>query len=354
MTRPNVFFVLGDITVPNGGAHVIFDFVFRLQGAGIPARMLFASKGFHYPFADVPPNAAWSSRLMDLRDHRGRGRIGKKLAEARFSLGVESGDLPEATPAPGDIVVIPEYCYHKIAPVFPDARVVILNQDHFGLLRSWSRDPGGHVFAGAAAVLSTSEACFRAAEILNPRFHEALQLDLDTDRFPFVETKKRQIAFMPRKRGEEARFVSKLLAERLPDLPQVEIQGMSREEAAGHIGDSLFFIAFSRQEGFGLPPAEAMATGSIVTGFNGVGGAEYLTDDVAFPIPDSDVIGLVDKVVQLVAEYDEDPTRLDALRRRASSFVVKKYDKGLATSVLLAKWKGLEKHLAKVNAPDAG
>jgi len=92
--------------------------------------------------------------------------------------------------------------------------------------------------------------------------------------------KKLQIAYMPRKREFETSFVKGLFKSLYPELrtvPWVPINNMTLAECAQVLDESAVFAAFSHIEGLGLPPLEAMASGCVVVGFNGLGGADYST-----------------------------------------------------------------------------
>lgn len=109
--------------------------------------------------------------------------------------------------------------------------------------------------------------------------------------------KRRQIAFMPRKRPGEARIVQGMLAGLHPDLadvPWVEIAEMSRRQVAEAMANSLVFASLSRLEGLGLPPLEAMASGCLVCGYDGGGGAEYATSENGLWVADGDVEGFAE------------------------------------------------------------
>jgi glycosyltransferase involved in cell wall biosynthesis len=103
--------------------------------------------------------------------------------------------------------------------------------------------------------------------------------------------KKLQIAYMPRKREHETRFVKGLFHSLYPELrgiPWVPIHNMSLAECAALLDESAVFAAFSHIEGLGLPPLEAMASGCVVVGFNGLGGADYSTPHNGFWIGEGD------------------------------------------------------------------
>jgi glycosyltransferase involved in cell wall biosynthesis len=107
-----------------------------------------------------------------------------------------------------------------------------------------------------------------------PHFEQALV------RMGGVRGKKQQIAFMPRKRPNEAKQLQQWFAALCPQwahVPWVEVDGMSRPQVAQTLAESLVFVSLSKDEGLGLPPLEAMAAGCLVAGFTGGGGQEYAT-----------------------------------------------------------------------------
>jgi Glycosyl transferases group 1 len=94
--------------------------------------------------------------------------------------------------------------------------------------------------------------------------------------------KRRQIAYMPRKRPVEAELLQpwfRALCPQWAQVPWVKIDQMSRAQVAQVLAESLIFVSLNRDEGLGLPPLEAMAAGCMVAGFTGGGGQEYATPD---------------------------------------------------------------------------
>lgn len=94
--------------------------------------------------------------------------------------------------------------------------------------------------------------------------------------------RRRQIAYMPRKRPVEAILLRGIFANLYPqwaDVPWVEISGMQRGQVAQVLAQSQVFASLSQHESLGLPPLEAMAAGCLVAGFTGQGGAEYATSE---------------------------------------------------------------------------
>lgn len=105
------------------------------------------------------------------------------------------------------------------------------------------------------------------------------------------------VAFMPRKRPLEARWLKGLLHSRRPDLkavPWIEIKGMSRAQCAEALKQAGVFLSLGWAEGLGLPPLEAMAAGALVVGFHGGGGRDYATAENGDWFGDQDHLALIE------------------------------------------------------------
>lgn len=341
------FFVFGEVLEPNGGAHVMFEMVERLAGAGVDARVLYTRSNFFYPFMKMPAAGAWSPRLKVLRVSRLKTAVSS--LKHRPPAADRAMRWPQVDPGADDIIVVPEYRYPELAAAFPDNRVLVLAQGNYPFLTAFERDRrlGLAGLDRVSGFLTTSDACRDSVALFDPGFLGELRLDLDAGLYGFAESKAFQIAYMSRRRGHEVMIFEQMMGELLPDVPLVRIHDVSREEAAQMIRDSLFFVSFSEKEGFGLPAAEALSSGAIVTGYTGLGGEEFFTEETGFPVPDSDIVALMGTLKELVAEYRSDPARLDRKRRAASKYVQEKYDKEVATSQLIATWGALEKYLDK-------
>jgi len=58
---------------------------------------------------------------------------------------------------------------------------------------------------------------------------------------------------------------------------QASIQPREHAQLLGYLGAHRYLLSLSVAEGFGLVPLEAMAMGTVVTGFDGVGGRMYMS-----------------------------------------------------------------------------
>lgn len=98
-----------------------------------------------------------------------------------------------------------------------------------------------------------------------------------------------RVGWMPRKNPALARQIQQIAAEALhleagaPRLEWVELHKLSQEELAASLSSCHLFLMTSLAEGFGLPPAEAMASGCVPVGFAGLGGWEYMRSSPLSP-----------------------------------------------------------------------
>jgi glycosyltransferase involved in cell wall biosynthesis len=151
---------------------------------------------------------------------------------------------------------------------------------------------------------------------------------------------------MPRKNLEDAKQVLYILRYRkkLTGWTIREINNLPESQAAQILRESAIFMSFGHPEGFGLPPAEAMACQTIVIGYNGNGGAEYWPGH-GIRIDMGDTLGYARALEQLLEEYDRDPTRLKAMARDAGRFVRDTYSPEAEKQSIVECW---EKILASV------
>jgi glycosyltransferase involved in cell wall biosynthesis len=163
-----------------------------------------------------------------------------------------------------------------------------------------------------------------------------IRLGIDPVVFRYAERKERMIAFVARK--------SKILREVIHGLrvrgsldgyDVVPIDGLPQSDVAAIMYRCQVFLTAVGHEGFGLPPAEAMASGCLVVGFDGWGGREYFTPETGFPVPAGDVVRFIITVEDVLRRADT----LDELRRRASSYIVSEYSLTREADDVAAAWR---------------
>jgi len=146
--------------------------------------------------------------------------------------------------------------------------------------------------------------------------------------------KKLQIAYSPRKRGPEGTFLSALFKVRCPEyahVPWLPLINMSRQMAAGIMGETAVYAGLAWLESLGLMNLEAMASGCHVVGYVGHGGAEYVTPDNGDWIADGDHEAFVEKLgaaCKLFESGEENP-RIAAGFATAADFSQENFETNL-------------------------
>jgi hypothetical protein len=134
------------------------------------------------------------------------------------------------------------------------------------------------------------------------------------------------VCYMPRKLADEGQRVRELVSQTYPEVPWVEIDGLSEDEVARRLRGNQIFFSAQYLEGFGLPALEAMACGSLVAGFAGTDqfAHPYVAPDNGLWAPDGDVRAAATAVCTAIDVVREGEARhqqyLAAGRRTAQRF----------------------------------
>ncbi|NEE03915.1 glycosyltransferase [Phytoactinopolyspora halotolerans] len=218
-----------------------------------------------------------------------------------------------------DLLVLPEaFVFEGVDPA-PGCRKAIYNQNHFLTFVSVSPDRYPR-WTPRPAVWVSSLMIRHVVGRLQPALDFASIHDLpyviDLQLFRPAETRRAKIAWMPRKRPNEAALIHGLLLadSRFDGVTLSPIEGLNEVQTASELGTTSVFIGLSREEGFGLPIAEALAAGCVVVGYPSGGGVELFDAPGTLALPDSDVLTLVDQVAEIVADP---PAEQDRFKSRA-------------------------------------
>lgn len=202
-----------------------------------------------------------------------------------------------------DLLVLPETpTVHGRDPA-PGARKVIFNQNHFYTFAAGA--PGGDFpgWSPAPAIWVVSAESRDVLAVVLPGLPMSVVPNpVDGELFSPVATEQVRVSWLPRKRPREASLLTRLLAAdpRLAGVDLVELIRTPREEVAATLGRSAVFIALGHTESFGLPVAEALASGCLVAGYDGGGGHELFEAPGAWRVPDQRPLLLRDRVADLV------------------------------------------------------
>lgn len=335
-------FVLPDLWRPMGGQTVLYEMAAMLRDIGHETVLIHGGRFHRYAFAETDCEVFYLPELAALGRAEGWAkrarRMMKRMAERGSNL-----PAPLFRPTARDVMVIPEFSYQTYESLFPNVPLVMVAQDPTALLRAFSQDTEG-AYARFASVLSTSETSARSVRTLLSRDSHRMILPVAREGLRADHPKKLQIAYMPRKLRLQSQRVIQTLKRRpaLADVPVVVIENMSNAERDQALNESLIFLAFSNMEGFGLPPAEAMAAGCLVIGYTGVGANEFFTPETGFVVEQNDTPEMVAQVERAITGYRENPAPLDQLRARAAQFVATRYSQERALESLRGAWKAVE------------
>jgi glycosyltransferase involved in cell wall biosynthesis len=286
-----------------------------------------------YRHVDILNEAGWSAAVLHHRD----GYACRWFEHRTRTVGARSVRL-----SPADVLVVPEIYGPYLSRLPREPKLVAFNQNAYLTYEHVpaDRSPSYGMFAAALVVSNDS------AEFLRFAFPgldvRVVPNAIDPDVFhPTSELPGKQIATMPHKRPDEARQIMRLLGERLRGWEVVRIQGASEHETAAMLRHAPIFLALGRQEGFGLPAAEAMASACYVIGFPGFGGAEIFDPAFSSPVQDGDVLAVARGLADLLDLYERRPEEVRAAGTRAREHIRERYSLERQRDELLAFYERL-------------
>ncbi|MBX7267826.1 glycosyltransferase [Micromonospora sp. Llam7] len=296
-----VYYLSPDDNKPSGGIRNLYRHVDLLNESGTAAAVLHSQPGFR---------ADW------------------------FANATRVADAGEVTLGPSDLLVVPEYYGPALHRLPAPTRKLIFNQNAY---QTFAEVP----FAGTAAGAPYQDCPGVEALLTVSRDNAALlrhtfaDLDVRLARVvvdqrvfhPPARRAARRIGHMPRRRAAEQEQLLHILRARgvLSGWELVPIDGLTEAETAEALRGCAIFLSFSEREGFGLPPAEAMASGAYVVGFTGLGGRDFFDPRYCAPVAEGDLLGYAVAVEQALRRYDENPAALVSAGHAAAERIRTEY-----------------------------
>ncbi len=245
-----------------------------------------------------------------------------------------------------DYLVIPEFYGLDIADFEPGIPKIIFNQGAYLTFGGYSLDKNDlntpYLSNEVIAAMVISQDSYEYLTYVFPQLNLVrLYNGIDSGMFKYTSEKKKQIAFMPRKLPKEITQVINILKYRgaLQGFELVAIANKDEEEVAKILQESLIFLSTGTQEGFSLPPAEAMACGCIVVGYHGNGGKEFFKEEFCYPIQATDIITFAKTVESVIHEYEKDQTPILRKGQKASEFIKKTYSLHKEEEAIVGFWE---------------
>jgi hypothetical protein len=217
-----------------------------------------------------------------------------------------------------DVVVVPEEWVEHIPKMPSEIDKVIFNQNAYTTFlwgQPWPSIRDIYRRADVRRVVVVSEDNHDYMRYVFPAVDSVVvRHAIDPAMFHMGDPKTRSIAYMPRKRRDEATEVLAILGARgaLDGWEVTPIVDRSETQTAEILSRTSVFLSFSHREGFGLPPAEALACGCVVAGYHGYGGRDISPH--ALWVADGDVLGFARTVEDILTSWDREAQRWALLR----------------------------------------
>jgi hypothetical protein len=236
-----------------------------------------------------------------------------------------------------DVLVVPETpTVHGRDPA-PGARTVIFNQNHFYTYAAGPVGPDVTDFPGWQQPPSVWAVSSESRDVLAatlPHLEVSLVPNfVDGDLFAPRPTEQARVTWFPRKRPREASLLAPILGHdpRLDGVDLVPLVDAPRVTVVQTLAATTVFVALGHSESFGLPVAEALASGCLVTGYDGGGGHELFQAPGAWPVPEQRPLLLREKVVDLLQRAPD----LADVRAANRAWVLERYSRGATAGALL-------------------
>jgi glycosyltransferase involved in cell wall biosynthesis len=328
-----------------------------LNKYGMAAYVVHQKPGFRVQwFENSTPVVYWRNGRVDRLVARFRRRADPK---AVIELPLSSG--PRKRIGAEDILVIPEMYGPDLAAAYGRGiPKVILNQGCYLTFRGYSfqRDrritPYRHPDVLATLINSVDGEEYMRFAFPGLQTHR-FRPSIDSSLFTYQPEKKRQICFSRIKNEADAMQVINILKFRggLKDFDVVPFINVPQREVARLYGESAVCLSFGYPEGFGLPPAEAMACGCVVVGFHGGGGREFFSPEFSYPIEQGDIIGFARTVEEVIEGFDSQPEKMQAKGRAAAEFIRATYSAELEEQELIGAWRDIVARQQRIATPEA-
>jgi Glycosyl transferases group 1 len=318
MTSRRIIYVAKPDRAPSGGIGTIYRHVAILAAHGLPAFVALWRRPRVDFYGMKAPLLIFGNALMS----RSRG-IRRHVRH-------------------GDIWVIPSPFIHYAKDLRgTPARLVMFCQSQYDLRFTSDPSKGISEFGVDDLFVSTESELEFFREVYGVTVPFVPSYAIDPAVFFPARTKKRQIAYMPRKLPRDAEFIKAVFKRRYAryaDVPWVSIDGVPQSDVARIMSESAVFLALSHKEALGLPPLEAMSCDCLAVGYHGDGGRTYMTVENGWWGEVGDWKTCVDGLAAALEIFDERGTRLDQYRS-AMKDAVSRYRPKSMERELVAFWR---------------
>lgn len=354
----HIYFICPDLKTPSGGIKELYRQVDVLNKNGFKASVVHGNKHFRVNWFKNDTPIVWHSKVDELNKSSSsnlKKRI-KKLIKNTFKPEFNSDksiNNKKLVLNDDDIIVLPEFYGKAINTVFQDKKTVVYNQNCYYSFRGYGipNQTNSNVSIYKqdrlqGVIVASTNAVSYVKNFLADKPVYRVRYGIDKNVFSFQANKKKQIAFMPRKLREDSEQILNILNIRgvLKGWEIISIQGMNEEKVAEVLKESAIFLSLNHREGFGMPPAEAMACGCIVVGYAGQGGAEYFLPEITYKVQQRNITEFTEILEQVILEFESNPKKFKKMSFEASKFIQKEYSMKQEAESITKVWQEILKN----------
>lgn len=346
-----LLFVCPDNSIPSGGIKQIYRQVDVLNENDFSAYILHKNEGFRCQWFNNSTPILYHKELF--QNIAKLKTSNSKTIKTKLKLFVKqilstlkpSSDIKLTK---DDILVFPEIYGPHIATLYDGIKKVIYNQGvyqtFFGYNLNLNSKDTPYTSKDLIAVIVNSEDARQYMSLAFPNVNlYRIHYGFNNKEFFISENKKRQICFMTRRLRSDIIQVINILKFRgiLEGWKILPIENMNEQQVAQCMKQSAIFLSFNINEGFGMPPAEAMACGCIVVGYTGQGGNEIFNSEFSYPIPDRNVQEYVKTLEKVIKAFNVNPELFVEKGKKASEFILTNYSMTVEEQDIISTWKAI-------------
>jgi glycosyltransferase involved in cell wall biosynthesis len=343
MTNPKIYFICPQNKFASGGVKQIYKMVEILNNNGFNAVLLLKKNGKEKWFNSKVSIETSPYLFKKIKYSYTRKKINFWRKIVLHYLKLKSLKFQKNA-----ILVFPEIYGPNISSLEPEIQKVIFNQncyysfEHFSLFD----DVENNIYKNPKliATIVASNDAKKYLKFAFPKIRiKKMRLGIDENIFTYSSAKKKQIAFMPRKLQNDVVQVINILKSRhkIDDWEFVPIENKSEKEVAEIMKESAIFLSFNHKEGFGLPPAEAMACGCIVIGYKGQGGKDYFNENYSYPIDDGDISTFAETIEKVATEFFINESSFLKKGKETSDFILNEFNLDNEEQDTLKAWRSI-------------
>ena len=317
---------LPDIDKPIGGVKQLFKHVEHLVSLGLDAAMVTESPDFHPSwFTSRAPIKSFQHCLDDCEFHD----LSTILVLPETYINVDLSNFRGVDISGLKRVIFNQNAYYSFGSTPADSNQLREFYHHPNVLHTLCVSSDSYEFIYSCLSVNPSSIS-RIVNAIEPIFS------------PHI-TKSNSFCFMPRKNSDHVHAVLTSLQLSSRSLPTPwtgqPLVNLPHDEIAGYFSTSRIFLSFGFPEGFGLPVAEAMASGCWVIGYTGLGGKELFSFNGSSPVEYGDWTGFIHQIFSVIHRFHDHPLETESILTQQSIAIRSIYSADNELNSIKSSWE---------------